>query len=338
MNDDALLAKMLDGTLSPAERQTLAARKAISVELAEEAEQLADIEHLLVNSDMQFDRKQFEFLRAFEDRVADIIATEGSPAVESQLLKKSTSGTQTKAQRPAWYRIGMLLIVPFLFNALQMRSSNVVPDAEAGIYGPMPVKDQMAVFPPTTLADPLELAPIPAKTRTATGSKTSTLAKEEESEDKRTQNDKDSLRDTSTSKEGRSDVVNASVSLPTLAERVSALVSTLEGRLLDARASNDRALEAICAQKIGLLYRQCGREFSAIARQYLEQALRLARSSGLREVEAKALGEIALLEAQEGNRLKAALLLNECILLLEEGGFGNAQRWRHELQELHNNL
>ena len=96
---------------------------------------------------------------------------------------------------------------------------------------------------------------------------------------------------------------------------------------------DDRAQQALTAKQLGSVLRQQGSVYQAQSREMLVQALQVAQEVGLKETEAGALGELALLNAAENNVTQAIQQLNRCIEILHAIE-SNSERWEHELTKL----
>ena len=87
MKSDILLKKLLDGTLTDAEKSDVHARMMISADFADEAQEMMEIEELLHQHDVFYAEESNVFLRRVENTVADIIQRSGTAGVVAKFLK-----------------------------------------------------------------------------------------------------------------------------------------------------------------------------------------------------------------------------------------------------------
>ena len=91
MNKDELLAKLLDGALSAAEKEDLESLMASSPDFTEEVRELLVVEDLLKKPETAESLKTYPFLRSMENRIAAIIAGAGTASVATS-IGSSVSG------------------------------------------------------------------------------------------------------------------------------------------------------------------------------------------------------------------------------------------------------
>ncbi len=111
-------------------------------------------------------------------------------------------------------------------------------------------------------------------------------------------------------------------------EKLKKLIEQYEQQIRDKEQAGDITAVAFARKTLGILQRENGVLNESMMS--LEQALKIAQTSKLRELEGDILGEMALLYKAMGNIDKASRTIKDCVSILTEIGGKNLNRWSKE--------
>lgn len=322
MNNEELIARLLDGSITEAEKSELDAQIAQSPVLAQEVRELMVVENLLAKDEAE-DVVPVGFLSSVENKVATIIAGAGAAgiggaALESILGGKAAAGAATTATTI----FGAKAIV-VVVSALAIGGGSW---AAFSILSPKPDNSQQN--PPAIVQQQTQIQQDPA----SEVPKAESILVPTPIADKKipTQREENiaSADNGNSAKEQRE--IGGKISSPV--PEGEKMLQIYQNELAGKQSSGDKAGIALTSKKIGVLYRNLGNKSESA--KYLEQALRNSRAIGLHEVEAETLGEIGLLESAHGNRENAMKSIQECLTILRSVNSGAVQRWEKELSKV----
>ncbi len=355
MNNDTLLAKLLDGSLTQAERQHLDAMIAASPEFADEVRELQMVEELLVSSPVQDLPNASPFLRTLENKVALTMGSAGAAGVAGALATSSTNvisaNTVSASTKVLLSMAASLLIVASAALYFGTDSADEPETATIEQTAPGEREDVQAEMAPNSAQVPDVQAP--AATNESTESVNSAPppelplvasrtadempaqpADEELSELQQDIQQRDPFEELSSEaeaqREGRGIADNSSDD-----DSTKRMEQSLQAELHISREQNDDAKRAVNAKRLGSFYRQHKvKQLQDQSRALLEEALLTARRAGLQETEAETLGELAMLDSAQRDYASARQRLKQCIEILQAVQSPQLERWRETLAKL----
>ncbi len=345
MTNDELLAKMLDGTITPAEKSLLSSEALKNATLAEAIVQLQRVEALLAQSPHSYSAATEEFLKSIEDEIAEKVRDNRRKPVPILPPYIDTKWNWNILL----YSVSAILTVGaagyFGYTVL------TTPSKKAQENPPAIVENQSANRPTTTieqsLQQPTDVPPqptsgkvIPSNSFKSIESATPQQLGEHNSLNKpelnasakqnqapiETQPPKNPDNQTNNSPLVQMDGIASSGT-----NKDQQVISSLSAQLIEKHAIGDKFSEMTLNKQIGMLYGKSGKHDDAL--RYLETALTHSRTVNAKSEEGAILGEIGLLESKFGNKDTAAAKLQQAIDLLSKNGI-NHDKWLRELTKL----
>lgn len=332
MINNELLAKMLDGTLTDSERMILTKESAINPELANEVAQLQRIDAILAKSGYQYDAPTPAFLKSVEDEIA-------------QRVKDS------RKVKPVPF-IPPIFDTKFNWNIFIMACSGIVTISSLGYLGYNKLF-RVDSINPITLEHSLTSEPISiSQTSPHISSETSTTkfySNQQKTEIKNNNKQNVQLTDNlgasdnidnkqkmnltqpNQTKDFSKNELDASIAASSGANTPIVDIQNKLNQLTEKRTQGNKIAEMSLNKQIGLLYNQEGNPTEA--KKYLDEALRLAQNTSIKEEEATILGELGLIDNKLGYSDKAIIKIRQAIEILNSTG-NNTSRWTKELSTL----
>lgn len=327
MINSELLAKMLDGTLTDAERTILNNESALHPELANEVAQLQRIDAMLANSGLQYDTPTPAFLKCVEDEIAQRVR-------------------DSRSIKPVPF-IPPIFDTKFNWNLLIMACSGIVTISSLGYLGYTKLYrtelTTISVIENNSTQQPILSIQSPINT----------VTQQETSNSNERQNQIITSKGTSTRLSSELTTDNSKQKLITnqlvqqkdySKNELDAMIAASSGAniqltdiqnklnlLNEKRLQGDKFSEMTLNKQIGLLYNLGGNPIEA--KKYLEEALKLAQISSIKDEEATILGELGLIDYKLGYPDRATYKIRQAIDILTSVG-NNASRWTKELSRL----
>jgi tetratricopeptide (TPR) repeat protein len=341
MTNDELLAKMLDGTITPTEKSLLTSEALKNATLAQAIEQLQRVEALLAQSPHSYSAATDEFLKSIEDEIAEKVRDNRRKPVPILPPYIDTKWNWNILL----YSVSAILTVGaagyFGYTAFTTPTKKAIENPQAIAHNQSP---QQPIGSPQS-SQPTAVPPQPTSGRVIpsnsyrnieSGTPQQTLGLEHNSLLKPESNPSTNQAPVSTlptkSSEntppdnGELDGIASSGS-----NKDQQMINTLSAQLAEKRASGDKFSEMTLNKQIGMLYGKRGKRDEAL--RYLETALTHSRAVNAKSQEGAILGEIGLLESKHGNKDLAAAKIQQAIDILAKNGL-NHDKWTRELSNL----
>lgn len=319
MTTDELIAKLLDGTISVAERQQLQTLAASSPALAEEIHRLTVIENLLASGEEDKEMAAATpFLRSVEQSIAASIAAGGTVSAGSGSIPRMIFTPLLVLLGG----IGIFLAWPSSDEPTTVREQYDTPPS---LSMHVPATPEAVVPDGPAAAEPVER---PVETRRPVSRSAETPVEREITVPPTAE---PTVPEVETTQDGKAFIDNTLNSGSAVSRQLEVLQNSYEASL----KQGDNVKAAMTAKSLGSLYRNHGRMQQA--QTYLQTSLELSRKARLQEYEAEALGELGLLARDTGNTTAAREYISSCIELLQKSGVTSSlQRWEKELARLNN--
>lgn len=353
MTNDELLSKLLDNSLTEAERQDLDARMASSPHFAEEVREFLAVEELLTKAKPHLASAPQHLLNTVEQRTVSTIAANASATT---LASSHTSSTLQQWIAPA---IAVLVIGSTAVISLLWLANGTTPTPSAPVAVHTTTTDGSTPTAPEYTAPQQQYTPAHEQQEGNAAIPSHTEGRTPTASHRATENNVVEAPPISAPKPNRAnpqeDTENQFVQAQTpavLQQRtqetkntrdtfsMTKLADTPEKQELQrqmekytsAQTEGNHIEQMSAAKKIGILLREI-KEYKGSSK-YLEIARELAHSLRLEEDEALAIGELGLLEKAQGNTSKAVQLLQQCVATLEKLQSPFLQRWKEEIKKL----
>ncbi len=359
MNNDELLAMYLDGTLSEGERTNFDRLLQTSPTFATEVREILTIQDMLFAPDGD-DERTAAFLRSIEDNLATAIIATGAAAtvgtIATAVGKSALASTTAASTTAASATTGGVSWVSSLISTAMASTTSMVVSAGIGISAIAGgaaatyyiAKDNSAErtivekqatersvstsISPTTNLEQQAAASTASPTlssETTNGGRTPQVTAERQAD---AQNGTSAPANTEAASTANSREYTARISGGNMQQRYAAAIGDYTKQLQAKEASNDRAGAAFVEKSLGVLLRQAGQLRES--RLHLSNTAKAAHNLGLQELEGEALAEIALIDAAEGKKDRAAQGLQTALGILNTVKSTAAQRWQKELDKL----
>lgn len=358
MTNDELLAKMLDGTITPAEKSLLTSEALKNATLAEAIEQLQRVETLLAQSPHSYSAATEEFLRSIEDEIAEKVRDNRRKPVPILPPYIDTKWNWNILL----YSVSAILTVGaagyFGYTALTTgKKATTAPSPTVVVAQPSGENPQAAKeIPMTSTPGPTTAPAQPTYGKVIPKQGTLQTAPDMHAASKTDVPNTPIL--TTPQTDNRTSAQTPANPLPTAALTPSKNAETIanngsrevegsaasEGSikrqqkrtellalLAEKRSGGDKVGEMTLNKQIGMLYSSDGKHDEAV--KYLEAALAHSRSINSRNDEGIILGEIGLLESKFGNKDLAVSKLQQAIDILTKAGM-NHDKLSRELTKL----
>lgn len=320
MTNDELLAKLLDNTLTEAERLELNVRMAASPHFAEEVREYLAVEEMLAKTKGSLTTAPAHLLQSVEQKTVATILTAAATTVVAETAVRSTLSGRLLVGISAlvlsgaatWYLVTSSDPQPETpvqpIAEQQSNNKQVTPVPQTPLYSPAPPQEREHV----------QAQQVP--------------------EEHVQQNQKNT--------EQKPIVPSSPVVPPPATDDASTNVNAQKNERNTASKQLEEQLDAykkykangntislmITAKKVGIVYRTL-KELDN-SRIYLEEALALAKTQHIDDEEAILTGELGLLEKERGALEPAKQLLQTCVDKLRALGSPQLQRWQDELTDL----
>lgn len=351
MTNDELLSKLLDNNLTELERRELDARMASSPHFAEEVREFLAVEELLVKAKPSLVSAPEYLIETVGRRTATTIAAAATTATLTSRIGQS-SFQQWLTPTVAALLLSGAALTYILWPSNNNETPAVVPTTITPTqHAPAAMQNTVATDKQTTalqeneaLHGQQEVTPAPTRTEQYT------LAHEQQTVPHAAQVHS-TAQANSAAQANSTTQQTATASAPRQMPETQPKDSSREfsitkqadtpqeqelARQLElyksSQTMSSQILQMSTAKKIGILYREL-KQYTG-SRQYLERAREIAHTLHIEEEEAIAIGELGLLEKEQGNQLQAVQLVQQCVNRLEEQQSPSLQRWQEELQAL----
>lgn len=359
MTNDELLAKMLDGTITPAEKSLLTSEALKNATLAQAIEQLQRVEALLAQSPHSYSAATDEFLKSIEDEIAEKVRDNRRKPVPILPPYIDTKWNWNILL----YSVSAIITVGaagyFGYTALTTPTKTLQSTPDAQVSAPAINMPQ-----PVSTSDSPVMRPTTAPAQPTSGKVVSTrpdvhsvpVQQQNLAHQQNVQQPQSQLQ---SSNSGTSNPV-AAAPLPLSSAPVTTTKTTdtpannganeVEGKtasegtiklqqkrmallaqLAEKRSGGDKFGEMALNKQIGMLYSSDGKHDEAL--KHFETALSHSRSVNARNEEGLILGEIGLLESKFGNKEIAITKIQQAIDILSKAGM-NHDKWTRELLKL----
>lgn len=359
MTNDELLAKMLDGTITPAEKSLLNSEALKNATLAEAIEQLQRVETLLAQSPHSYSAATDEFLKSIEDEIAEKVRDNRRKPVPILPPYIDTKWNWNILL----YSVSAIITVGaagyFGYTALTTPTKTLqhTPDAHVSTPAntmPLPVStnDFPVTRPTTAPAQPTSgkvvsnqpnVHSIPEHQQIST--------QHQDIQQPKSQIQSSNSAPTSPVPSAPQSPSSAPVTIAKTTESpINNGANEVEGKtasegtmklqqkrmallaqLAEKRSVGDKFGEMALNKQIGMLYSSDGKHDEAL--KHFETALSHSKSVNARNEEGLILGEIGLLESKFGNKEIAITKIQQAIDILSKAGM-NHDKWTRELSKL----
>jgi len=352
MTNDELLAKMLDGTITPAENKQLTSEALKNSTLAEAITQLRHVEALLALSPNNYSAATEEYLKSIEDEIAEKV--------------------RDNRRKP------VPILPPYIdtkwnWNILLYTVSAILTVGAAGYFGytALTTPSKNPATNPTETVDK-QLTDQTLKADPAQGSSNANPSAQSTTRNNIGSNSNQNNINSSPSdqvsyfkshqNQSNSNDLGQSIHQPVAeqpsqpqqiatrtevpsdanlneidgaasssADKKMEQITLLTNQLVEKHAIGDKVGEMALNKQIGMLYSKSGKH--DIALRYLDLALTHSRSVNAKSEEGLILGEIGLLELKSGNKDSAMSKLQQAIDLLSKSGL-NHDKLSRELAKI----
>lgn len=320
MTNDELLAKLLDNTLTEAERLELNVRMAASPHFAEEVREYLAVEEMLAKTKGSLTTAPAHLLQSVEQKTAATILTAAATTVVAETAVRSTLSGRLLVGISAlvlsgaatWYLVTSgdpqpeMPVQPIAEQ--QSNNNQVTPAPQTPLYSPTPQPQREQVQ--AQQAPEAQVQQNQKKTEQKPIVPSSPVVPSSATDDATTNMNAQKNERNNASKQ--------------LEEQLDAYKKY--------KANGNTINLMITAKKVGIVYRTL-KEFDN-SRIYLEEALALAKTQHIDDEEAIVTGELGLLEKERGALEPAKQLLQTCVDKLRALGSPQLQRWQDELTDL----
>lgn len=321
MTNDELLAKLLDNTLTEAERLELNVRMAATPHFAEEVREYLAVEEMLAKTKGSLTTAPAHLLQSVEQKTAATILTAAATTVVAETAVRSTLSGRLLIGISA-------LVLSGAATWYLVTSGNPQPE--------VPVQPIAEQYNNNKQVTPVPHTPVYSP---APQQKREQVQAQRAPEEQIQQNQNNTVHS--------QPIVPSSPVVPTPpTDNTLPNVNAQKNERNNASKQLEEQLDAykkykangntislmITAKKVGIVYRTL-KELDN-SRLYLEEALALAKTQHIDDEEAIVTGELGLLEKERGALEPAKQLLQTCVDKLRALGSPQLQRWQDELADL----